>query len=405
MTLLAVTGTNGKTTTTYLLEAMLVAAGRRTGVIGTVTYRHGGKAIPAPLTTPGALQLQTLLAEMNAAGVTDVAMETTSHSLDQDRVAGCRFRVAGLTNVTQDHLDYHGTMERYFAAKTILFRDLLTSDGVGVVFVDRDDGRRMLPHIAGRALTVSVDPGIGADVHVRQRRLEDSGTHLQLSTPAGPLEIDSPLVGSFNMDNLCLSVGMGLGLGLTPEVIARGLASQRNVPGRLERVDNDAGVLCVVDYAHTPDALERALQTLRPLTRGRLLVVFGCGGDRDPTKRPVMGEAAVRLGDLAIVTSDNPRTEDPGRIVQMVLEGVHRAGGRELAPQALAGAARGYLAEVDRRTAIRHAVAAAQPGDTLIIAGKGHEDYQILGTQKIHFDDREEAGAAFAARTDGAPRT
>jgi UDP-N-acetylmuramoyl-L-alanyl-D-glutamate--2,6-diaminopimelate ligase len=403
MTLLGVTGTNGKTTTTYLLESMLAADGRRPGVFGTVTYRYAGKAVPAPLTTPGALQLQTLLAEMKAAGTTDVAMEVTSIALDQDRVAGCRFRVAGLTNVTQDHLDYHGTMERYFQAKTVLFRELLTPDGVGVVFADRDDGRRMQPHIAGRAVTLSLDPAVGADVQVVGSQLAERGTRLSLRTAWGPLEIDSPLVGGFNVDNLCLAAGMGLGLGLSPEVVARGLAAQKTVPGRLERVDNDAGVLCVVDYAHTPDALERALQTLRPLTRGRLLVVFGCGGDRDPTKRPVMGEAAVRLGDVVLVTSDNPRTEDPGKIVQMVIEGVRRAGGVQVPAQALAAAARGYTAEVDRRTAIRQAVAASRPGDTLVIAGKGHEDYQILGTRKIHFDDREEAAAAFAARPGATP--
>jgi UDP-N-acetylmuramoyl-L-alanyl-D-glutamate--2,6-diaminopimelate ligase len=238
---------------------------------------------------------------------------------------------------------------------------------------------------------------------VVDRDLRERGTRLSLRTAWGPLEIDSPLVGGFNVDNLCLAAGMGLGLGLGPEVVARGLAAQKTVPGRLERVDNDAGVLCVVDYAHTPDALERALQTLRPLTRGRLLVVFGCGGDRDPTKRPVMGEAAVRLGDVAIVTSDNPRTEDPGKIVQMVVEGVRRAGGIEVPVDALPAAARGYTAEVDRRTAIRRAVAAARAGDTLVIAGKGHEDYQILGTTKIHFDDREEAAAAFAARPGAHP--
>jgi UDP-N-acetylmuramoyl-L-alanyl-D-glutamate--2,6-diaminopimelate ligase len=398
MTLLAVTGTNGKTTTTFLLESMLAAAGRRPGVFGTVTYRYADKAIPAPLTTPGALQLQTLLAEMRAAGTTDVAMEVTSIALDQDRVAGCRFKVAGLTNVTQDHLDYHQTMDRYFAAKTVLFRELLTADGVGVVFVDRDDGRRMRPHIAGRALTVSLDAAVGADVVLIRSQLGDRGTRLELATPSGRLEIDSPLVGGFNVDNLCLAAAMGMGLGLSPEVIARGLAAQKTVPGRLERVDNQAGVLCVVDYAHTPDALERALQTLRPLTRGRLLVVFGCGGDRDPGKRPIMGAAAVRLADVAIVTSDNPRTEDPARIVQMVVEGVRAAGGVEVPVEALAQAPGGYAAEVDRRTAIQRAVAAARPGDTLVIAGKGHEDYQILGTTKIHFDDREEAAAAFAAR-------
>jgi UDP-N-acetylmuramoyl-L-alanyl-D-glutamate--2,6-diaminopimelate ligase len=400
-----VTGTNGKTTLTYLMEAILAAAGRRPAVVGTVSYRFADILVPAPNTTPGALFLQGLLAEMQAAGATDVSMEVTSHALDQDRVGGCRFRVAGLTNVTLDHLDYHGTMERYFGAKEILFRELLTADGVAVLFADREDGRRMRPAVnpAARVLTVSLDPAVAADVRVVEQHLGSAGTRARLATPWGPLELDSPLVGDFNLANLCLAAGMGLGHGLSPDVIAQGLARQRGVPGRLERVGNEAGVLCVVDYAHTPDALERALGALRPLTAGRLLVVFGCGGDRDPSKRPVMGQAAARLGDLAFVTSDNPRTEDPARIVEAIVDGVERTGAIRLSPATLAAAERGFVVEVDRRAAIRRAVNAARAGDTVLIAGKGHEDYQILGTEKVHFDDREEARAAFAARAGGGP--
>jgi UDP-N-acetylmuramoyl-L-alanyl-D-glutamate--2,6-diaminopimelate ligase len=245
-------------------------------------------------------------------------------------------------------------------------------------------------------LTLSTDPAVAADVRVREAQLTGSGTRARLDTPAGPLEIDSPLVGDFNLANLTLAAGLALAQGIAPAVIAGGISRQRAVPGRLERVNNEAGVLCVVDYAHTPDALERALSTVRPLTRGRLIVVFGCGGDRDPTKRPLMGEAAARLGDLAIVTSDNPRTEDPRRIVDMIGTGVRRTGIEELSAVELHRAERGFHVEVDRRTAIRRAVAAARAGDSVLIAGKGHEDYQILGTQKIHFDDREEARAAFA---------
>jgi UDP-N-acetylmuramoyl-L-alanyl-D-glutamate--2,6-diaminopimelate ligase len=391
-----VTGTNGKTTTTYLLEAILEAAGRRPAVIGTVSYRFGTLTFPAPLTTPGALALHEALARMQQAGATDVVMETTSIALDQGRVAGCRFRSVGLTNVTQDHLDYHGTMDRYFAAKTILFRDLLTDDGVSVVFADREDGRRMRGSARGRVLTASVDPEVTADVRVREYRLDERGTRARLDTPAGEVRAESGLVGDFNLANLTLAVGIAIGHGIAPAAIERGIAQQRQVPGRLERVDNQAGVLCVVDYAHTPDALERALGTVRPLTRGRLIVVFGCGGDRDPTKRPLMGEAAARLADLTVVTSDNPRTEDPARIVEMVCVGVRRTPLRELPADALARADRGYHVEVDRRTAIRRAITAARAGDTVLIAGKGHEDYQILGTQKVHFDDREEARSAFA---------
>jgi UDP-N-acetylmuramoyl-L-alanyl-D-glutamate--2,6-diaminopimelate ligase len=395
MAFTGVTGTNGKTTTTYLMEAILGAAGRRPAVIGTVAYRFGSVHIPAPLTTPGALALHEALARMQQEGATDVVMEATSIALEQGRVAGCRFRVAGLTNFTQDHLDYHGTMDRYFAAKAILFRDLLTDDGVSVVFADREDGRRMRAALRGRVLTVSTDPEVAADIRVREFRLRDRGTEARFDTPVGPLEIVSGLVGDFNLANLSLAIGMAVGHGLAPGVIARGIAQQKQVPGRLERVDNAAGVLCVVDYAHTPDALERALEAVRPLTRGRLIVVFGCGGDRDPTKRPLMGEAAARLGDLAVVTSDNPRTEDPTRIVEMVCVGVRRTTLTEQTAEGLARAERGYHVEVDRRTAIRRAVAAARPGDTVLIAGKGHEDYQILGTQKVHFDDREEARSAF----------
>jgi UDP-N-acetylmuramoyl-L-alanyl-D-glutamate--2,6-diaminopimelate ligase len=398
LTLTAVTGTNGKTTVTYLLEAILAAAGRRPGVIGTVNYRYAGKEQSAPNTTPGALLLHGLLADMRAAGTTDVAMEVTSIALDQGRVAGLKYRAAALTNVTQDHLDYHGTMEQYFAAKTTLFREHLTDDGVAVLFADREDGRQMKPHVRGQVLSVAVEPGALADVRVTTRHLGEDGTRASFETPVGRIEVESALVGDFNLANLATAVGLGVAHGFSPATIATGLAEQKAVPGRLERVGNAAGVLCVVDYAHTPDAIERALRSLRPLTRGRLIIVFGCGGDRDPGKRPLMGAAAAELADIVIVTSDNPRTEDPGAIVEQVKRGVVSAGGNEIAPEALASAPRGYLTEVDRRAAIWLAVATAGEGDTLLIAGKGHEDYQIIGTTKSPFDDRVEARAAFAAR-------
>jgi UDP-N-acetylmuramoyl-L-alanyl-D-glutamate--2,6-diaminopimelate ligase len=289
-------------------------------------------------------------------------------------------------------------MDRYFAAKTILFREYLTEDGVAVLFSDREDGRRMKPHVRGQVLSVAVEPGALADVRVTARRLSEDGTTATFETPVGRIEIESALVGDFNLANLATAVGAGVGHGFSAEVIARGIAEQTAVPGRLERVGNGAGVLCVVDYAHTPDALERAIAAVRPLTRGRLVVVFGCGGDRDPGKRPIMGEAAARLGDLVLVTSDNPRTEDPARIVAQVAEGVKQAGTPALTAAGLGDATRGYLVEVDRRAAIRLAVGAVHAGDTLLIAGKGHEDYQIVGTTKHPFDDRAEARTAFADR-------
>ncbi len=400
LTLTGVTGTNGKTTTTYVLEAIFAAAGRRPGVVGTVAYRYAGREVEAPLTTPGALALHELFARMRDAGTTDVAMEVSSIALDQSRVAGCRYRVAGLTNVTQDHLDYHGTMDRYFAAKALLFRDHLTADGVGVVFADREDGRRMRAEIRGRVLTVSEDRQVAADVVVDEVTFGEAGTRVVFATPSGRLPIDSPLVGGYNLSNLTLAVGMAIGHGLAGDAIAAGVAALRGVPGRLERVPNAAGVLCLVDYAHTPDALERAIAAVRPVTAGRLFVVFGCGGDRDPTKRPIMGEVAAAQADLAIVTSDNPRTERPEAIVEMILGGVRRTTAPERDASSLPEAARGYHVEVDRRAAIRRAIAAARPGDAILIAGKGHEDYQIIGSEKVHFDDREEAAAAFAVRAE-----
>jgi UDP-N-acetylmuramoyl-L-alanyl-D-glutamate--2,6-diaminopimelate ligase len=366
-------------------------------VVGTVSYRYAGKEVAAPLTTPGALALHGLFADMREATCTDAVMEVSSIALDQGRVAGCRFRVAALTNVTQDHLDYHGTMDRYFAAKTILFRELLEPEGVAVLFADREDGRRMRPEVRGRVLTVSTTGADDADVRLVDRRMDRDGIRASFDTPAGRLEVASGLVGDFNLANLTMAIGIAIGHGIGRDAIVAGLAAQRGVPGRLERVANAAGVLCVVDYAHTPDALERAIAAVRPLTRGRLIVVFGCGGDRDPGKRPIMGEAAGRQADLAIVTSDNPRTEDPERILAMIVEGTRRSGTPERAAAELGAAERGYHVELDRRLAIQRAIAAARAGDTVLLAGKGHEDYQILGTQKIHFDDREEAAAAFAA--------
>jgi len=410
LTLLAVTGTNGKTTTSYLVEEMLRASGRAAGMFGTITYRApgllGGGRV-APLTTPGALMLHGLLAEMRAVGTTDVVLEATSHALTQGRLDGCLFRVAALTNLTQDHLDYHGTMESYENAKAILFERLIDgARGVAVTFADDEAGRRMQARAkASATLTVARAPGRaarGADVVVERHLFEPRGTNVTFATPAGKLEITTPLVGGYNLDNLALAVGMAIARGLAPDAIVAGAARLAGVPGRLERVSNPRNVLCLVDYAHTPDALARAIAAVRPLVTsnggrpGRLIVVFGCGGDRDRGKRPLMGEIAVRDAELAIVTSDNPRTEDPASIVAAIVEGVRRAGGSALGAAELPGAARGYHVEVDRRAAIRAAAAAAGPGDVLLVAGKGHEDYQIVGTTRLHFDDREEAAAALA---------
>ena len=371
LTLLAVTGTNGKTTTAYLVEEMLRASGRAPGLFGTITYRAAGLAgggRVAPLTTPGALMLHGLLADMRAVGTTDVVLEATSHALAQGRLEGCRFRVAALTNLTQDHLDYHQTMGEYENAKAILFERLIDpARGIAVTFADDEAGRRMRARAkASATLTVARTPGAearGADVVVARHVFDPNGTRATVETPLGKLEIATPLVGGYNLDNLALAVGMAVARGLEADAIVAGAAGLPGVPGRLERVGNARGVLCLVDYAHTPDALSRAIAAVRPLvapsakTPGRLIVVFGCGGDRDRGKRPLMGEIAVRDADLAVVTSDNPRTEEPASIVAAIVDGMRRAGGNELTSAALAGAARGYHVEVDRRAAIRAAAA------------------------------------------------
>jgi len=403
LTLSAVTGTNGKTTTTYLVEAILAAAGRQAGVIGTVGYRFAGKVQEAPLTTPGALQLHALFAQMRDGGCSDVVLEASSIALDQGRLHGCCFRVAGLSNITQDHLDYHGTMERYRAAKAVLFRELLSAKrGVAVLFTDDEAGRAMRQAVRGPVLTLTRQ-GKGADVAVLDRRLGANGIALRLATPSGRLELKSPLVGEFNLANILLATGMALAHGLDRAAIATGINQVTGVPGRLQRVPNAAGVLCLVDYAHTPDALERALDVLRPLTSGRLLLVFGCGGDRDTSKRPLMGQAAAQRADVVLVTSDNPRTEQPDAILDMIVPGVEKAGSVRRTASELRQGLSGFHVEADRRVAIELGVALAQPGDALLIAGKGHEDYQILGSQKVHFDDREVAVTAFAARTGRPP--
>ncbi|MGZ3407518.1 MAG: Mur ligase family protein, partial [Polyangia bacterium] len=322
------------------------------------------------------------LAEMRANGVTHVAMEASSHALELGRLDGVRFRVAAFTNLTQDHLDFHGTMQEYAESKAKLFREHLTRDGVGVVNMDTEWGAFMLQEVRGRALAVATS-GVPDILLMRGKQTVD-GIDAEFMTPIGAVRVRSPLIGAFNLENLAVGVGIGVGLGLSGDVIARGLGSVRGVPGRVERVDNERGFGVFVDYAHTPDALERVMAALRPLARGRLIVVFGCGGDRDKSKRPKMGRAVARDADLPIVTSDNPRTEDPRAIVDMILDGV-----REVR-------ADGFVVELDRRRAIGAAIEAARPGAIVLIAGKGHEDYQIVGKEKHHFDDREEAAAALA---------
>jgi UDP-N-acetylmuramoyl-L-alanyl-D-glutamate--2,6-diaminopimelate ligase len=371
LTLVGVTGTNGKTTTTALVRHLLNAR-HSAGSIGTLGA-FDGHGLPVPstagtLTTPGPIDLQATFAGFLERGVTQVAMETSSHSLDQGRLDGLSFAAGIFTNLTRDHLDYHATMEAYLAAKLRL-DGLLAFDGVQVVNAD-DPAWRALP--AGRR-RVTFGLGGQADVRAEEVTLASAGSTLRLAGPAGRAMVSLPLLGEFNVANALGAAAAALGLGRTFDEVVERLGTAPQVPGRMERLATQPAVI-LRDYAHTPDALERALDALRPLTPGRLVVVFGCGGDRDRGKRPVMGRIAVTHADLAIVTSDNPRTEDPEHIMDDVEQGMGSAAHHRFA---------------DRREAIAAALGEAGPGDTVLLAGKGHETYQVIGTEKVAFDERE----------------
>lgn len=372
---IGVTGTNGKTTTTYLIEWILACAGRRTGVIGTVETRIGSEVLASARTTPESYDLQRLFARMRDAGVDGVAMEVSSHAVELHRIDGTRFAVAAFSNLTQDHLDFHGTMEEYYAAKEALF--LVHDVGARVIRIDDEWGRRLYTacSAAGRS-AITVSRGSFGDVRVLDERPTEAGTAFSLVWRGTATEVRLPLVGSFNVDNAALAAGCALALGIDMGTVARALSGAPQVPGRLERVEAscDPGFTVLVDYAHTPDSIEKAVAALRATTPGRILVVFGCGGDRDPGKRPLMGAAAL-TGDVAVVTSDNPRSEDPSSIIEQVRAGMRGEEARTLVCP-------------DRREAIATAITAAEPGDTVLIAGKGHEDYQILGDRTVPFDDR-----------------
>lgn len=380
MQLIGITGTNGKTTTTYLVDAIMRAAGHTTGVIGTVETRVAASRIHASRTTPESSDLESLLARMRDARVTACAMEVSSHAIDLHRVDGVRFAVAAFTNLTQDHLDYHHTLEEYYTVKSRLFSDFEV--GTAVVNVDDPFGARLAAELPD-ALTV----GTCAEARIRAEgvALTATGASFVLNTPHGTAPVALPLAGAYNVSNALVAAACALACGVAFETVVEGLSAAPQVPGRLERVEAGQPFAVVVDYAHTPDSLEKAARALSDVTDGKLIVVFGCGGDRDPDKRPLMGAAAGRVADLSIITSDNPRSEDPAGIILAVEDGL----------KATSGA---YEVAVDRRAAIRRAISLADPGDTVLIAGKGHEDYQIFADRTIHFDDREVALEELEAR-------
>ncbi|MDX2100462.1 MAG: UDP-N-acetylmuramoyl-L-alanyl-D-glutamate--2,6-diaminopimelate ligase [Leptolyngbyaceae cyanobacterium bins.59] len=382
--LVGVTGTNGKTTTTHLIEFLLGQAGQATGLFGTLYTRWPGYQQTAIHTTPFAVELQHQLAEAVAAGCQYGVMEVSSHALAQGRVRFCPFEVAVFTNLTQDHLDFHKDMEDYFQAKALLFQAEYLR---GRAIVNQDDsfGQRLVAQLPpDQVWTYSTTTQ--ADLWTENLIYESGGVRGRLHTPMGSQDFRSPLVGQFNLANLLAAIGAGLHLGLDLEAMLTTLPSFNGVPGRMERIQlqPDQDISVIVDYAHTPDSLENLLKAARPFIPGNLICVFGCGGDRDRTKRPLMGGIAARLADQAIVTSDNPRTEDPQRILEDVVAGI---------PETVTPIVIG-----DRAEAIRTAILQAKPGDGVLIAGKGHEDYQILGTEKVHFDDREQARDALGLR-------
>jgi len=399
LNIIGITGTNGKTTTAYLIESMLSAAGLKTGVIGTINYRYMGKVFKNPVTTPESLDLQKILAEMLKEGVTHVVLEVSSHAIDLFRVENCLIDTGVFTNLTQDHLDYHGDMNSYWLCKKRMFTEYLPlgpkkDRAVAVINRDNPKGRELFNILPVRGIST----GHSADNIIWPKIIEHDlrGITGNISTPAGSFDFKSPLVGKHNIENILSAAGVGIALGLSLNDIKAGIENVFFIPGRLERITGNNGRFVYVDYAHTPDALGNVLTSLKAVSNKKIICVFGCGGDRDREKRPLMGEIAGRLCDLAIVTSDNPRTEDPEKIIEQILSGLKKTCNHEYSLSSLKTGfdKKGYVIEPDRRNAIKLGIAASRQGDTVLIAGKGHETYQILGEKTISFDDRKEAKQA-----------
>lgn len=401
--LVGVLGTNGKTTVTYLLESMLMAAGREVGVLGTVNYRFKQEVMAPSHTTPESLDLQRILREMADDGVSHVVAEISSHAVDLRRVDECDFDLGVFTNLSQDHLDYHKTMEDYFAAKKRFFQEVLSASKKNMscrMTVNGDDpwGQRLLREVRLPHMSFGIDAP--CDLSAREIHLTLQGIRAELVWAGRRFKIASSLIGRYNLYNILAAVAAALSLGITPEMIQAGIEHLGQAPGRMENVSGPDQPAVFVDYAHTEDAIRRVLQNLAAFKQGRLITLFGCGGDRDRGKRPLMARAAAELSDLVIITSDNPRTEDPLEIIRQVEAGLAGTTITKVLPEALkAGDCdRCYAVIPDRGAAIEAAIACAGPSDLVVIAGKGHEDYQILGNRRIPFDDRRHAKAALTKR-------
>lgn len=382
--LVAVTGTNGKTTTTHLIDAILQASGQGTGLFGTIAYRTPRGEYPSPNTTPESLDLQGFLAEIRDAGGKFAVLEASSHALSMDRLWGCHFDAAVFTNLTREHMDYHKTFDGYFAAKRRLFEGTGADvPEVGVINTDDPYGKRL---VGMAKSTISFGLESHADVTTAKFALSFSGLKFTAQTPAGNIEVESALVGRINVYNILAAVGAAVSLEIPRDAIEKGIRSLKSVSGRFERINLGQPFVVIVDYAHTDDALENLIRTARELNpKGRIITLFGCGGGKDRTKRPVMGEAAGKHSDLVVLSSDNPRHEDPLRIISDIVVGLQKVQGK-------------YVIEPNREKAIRVAFDYAKTGDIVLLCGKGHETYQILGDRTLEFDEREAARLALRER-------
>ncbi|MCC7202698.1 MAG: UDP-N-acetylmuramoyl-L-alanyl-D-glutamate--2,6-diaminopimelate ligase [Nitrospirae bacterium] len=392
LSVIGITGTNGKTTTSFLIRSILENAGYKSGLLGTIFWSDGSRTSEAEHTTPEAVDFQNLLRRMSVNGCTFAVTEVSSHSLSLSRVYGTDFSTAVFTNLTQDHLDFHADMEDYFQAKALLFSGI-SSNKYAVINSDDPYGQRLFTMIKCRSLSYGIDKS--ADIMAENISLSIEGTGFDMATPAGRIYVKSSLVGIHNVYNILAAAGAALSNNIALEKISSGISSLTSVPGRFERIDSGLGFSVVVDYAHTENALRLLLEAAKRFSPGRIVTVFGCGGDRDRGKRPLMGGTAVELSDYVIVTSDNPRSEDPEKIIEEVVSGITEAIARDKARAAE------YITLPDRRQAIEEAVRIAEKGDLVIIAGKGHEDYQITGRERLHFDDREEVKRAVSVRLGG----
>lgn len=397
LSLIGITGTNGKTTTSYILKSILEKWGKKVGLLGTINYIIGKKIVSAPYTTPESLELQSYLRDMVDNGTEYAVIEISSHALELKRLVGCSFELALFTNFSQDHLDFHGTMDEYFAAKRRLFaRDYLAKDGYAILNWDDPLVRSLAEELACNLITCGFEKGamlraegINSSKFIPKKSRQSSklkedikqnsslfkGLSFEIQTPEGSFTVSSRLIGRINIYNILMAVGAAYALGIDRDVIIEGIREVKPVPGRFERIDKGQKFLCIVDYAHTEDALQKLVQEARLITKGRVITVFGCGGDRDKTKRPKMGAVAAELSDFVILTSDNPRTEKPEEIIKGIIKGIKKDN---------------YTVQPDRSSAIKQAVSMAEAGDTLLVAGKGHEDYQEINGMRYPFSDKEE---------------